>query len=140
MSHEHSTVIAGHRYRDAQAAIEWLVKVFGFEKHAVYTGPDGQVMHAQLTLGGGMVMLGSVRDDAYDKRFKTPSELGGIETRSQYIVVADAEAAYARAVDAGAEVISPLAETYYGSKDFTLRDPEGFTWGAGTYDPWVRHT
>jgi uncharacterized glyoxalase superfamily protein PhnB len=137
MSHTHSSVIAGHRYRDAHAAIDWLVKVFGFHKQAIYEGPDGQVMHAQLTLGGGMVMLGSARDDEYSKRFRTPAELGGMETRSQYIVVADAEVAYARALDAGAEVIQPLTKRDYGGTDFTVRDPEGYTWSAGTYDPWA---
>jgi uncharacterized glyoxalase superfamily protein PhnB len=134
-----ATVIAGHRYRNAPAAIEWLCKVFGFERQAVYEGPDGTIAHAQLTLGSGMVMLGSARDDEYDKRFKTPAELGGIETRSQYLVVPDVDAAYARAVEAGAEVLKPLASTDYSSRDFTVRDPEGYTWSAGTYNPWASH-
>ena len=62
----------------------------------------------------------------------------GIETRSVYLVVADADAAYARAVAAGAVVIRPRADTPYGSRDFTVKDPEGHTWGAGTYDPWAK--
>ena len=136
MSHPLSTVIAGHRYQDAHRAIDWLERVFGFERHAVYLAPDGSVLHAQLTLGSGMIMLGSVRDDAYGKHFRSPAELGGLETRSQYIVVAEVEAAYARALDAGAEVVHPISTTDYGSTDFTVRDPEGFTWSAGSYDPW----
>ncbi len=48
-----STVIPGLRYRDAPAAIEWLVKIFGFEKHLVVTNPDGSIAHAQLRLGSG---------------------------------------------------------------------------------------
>ena len=56
-----STVIIGQAYRDAPAAIEWLCSVLGFTKHAVYPAPDGTIMHAELTLGGGMVMLGSVK-------------------------------------------------------------------------------
>jgi uncharacterized glyoxalase superfamily protein PhnB len=140
MAQSNSTVIAGHRYHNAPAAIDWLVRVFGFERQTVYEMPDGSIAHAQLTLGNGMVMLGSARDDEYGKRFKTPAELGGIETRSQYIVVADADAAYARAVEAGAEILEPLHSTNYGSHDFTVRDPEGYTWSAGTYDPWTSHT
>src|SRR5436305_4916458 len=58
-----STLIPSLRYRDAHAAIDWLVRVFGFKKQAVYDGPDGKVMHAQLTHGLGMLMLGSVSDD-----------------------------------------------------------------------------
>jgi hypothetical protein len=45
-----STVIPGLRYRNAMAMIEWLCQAFGFEKQAVYAGPDGAVMHSQLTL------------------------------------------------------------------------------------------
>ena len=57
-----STVIPGLRYRDAPAAIDWLVRVFGFEKHLVVPGNNGSIEHAQLSLGGGMIMLGSVAD------------------------------------------------------------------------------
>src|SRR5450432_1008129 len=55
-----SAVIPALRYRDAPAAIEWLCRVIGFEKHLVVPGPDNTIAHAQLALGGGMLMLGSV--------------------------------------------------------------------------------
>jgi uncharacterized glyoxalase superfamily protein PhnB len=131
-----SRVIPGHRYRDAKAAIEWLEKVFGFTRHAVYEGPGGSIGHAELTLGGGMIMLGSARDDDYGKRFKLPAELGGIETRSAYLVVEDADAVYARALKAGAEVVRPIQNMDYGSREFSVKDPEGHSWSVGTYDPW----
>lgn len=133
-----STIVPGHRYRNAPAAIDWLCKVFGFERHAVYEGENGSIAHAELTLGNGMIMLGSGKDDDYGRGFKSPSELNGIETRSCYIVVLDADAAYARAVDAGAEVIRPLQDTPYGSREFAVKDPEGHSWSAGTYDPWAK--
>jgi hypothetical protein len=57
-----STVIPGMHYRNAPDAIEWLCRVFGFEKHAVYAGPGNIIMHAELTLGGGMIMLGSANE------------------------------------------------------------------------------
>lgn len=129
-------VAFGHRYRDAKAAIEWLCRAFGFEKHVVFDGPDGTIAHAELTLGGGMIMLGSARDDDYSKRFKVPDELGGVETRSAYIVVEDADAAFARAVAAGAHVVTAPHDTQYGSRDFTVTDQEGYSWSVGTYDPW----
>jgi uncharacterized glyoxalase superfamily protein PhnB len=132
-----STVMPTLRYRDAQAAIEWLTKVFGFEKHAVYAGKDGTIGHAELTLGGGMLMLGSVKNDEYGKGFKTPGELGNVETRSSYIVVPDADAVYARAQAAGATFARPLQNTEYGSREFTVKDPEGNSWSVGTYDPWA---
>ena len=139
MPESRSTVIPGHRYRDAHAAIDWLCNVIGFERKAVYEGPNGTIGHAELTLGSGMIMLGSGKDDEFGKGFKSPEELGGIETRSCYIVVLDADAAYARAVAAGAVVIRPLQDTPYGSREFAVKDPEGHSWSAGTYDPWAKH-
>lgn len=136
-AHNRSTVMPALRYRNAPAMIEWLVKVFGFERHAVYANDDGTIAHAELALNGGMIMLGSMKDDEYGRGFKSPQELGGVETRSAYIVVADADAAYQRAVDAGAEVPRAIADTPYGSRDFTIKDPEGHSWSVGTYDPWA---
>lgn len=138
MTKSHSTVIPGHRYRNAPAAIDWLCKVFGFERNAVYEGETGTIAHAELTLGGGMIMLGSCKDDEVGKGFKSPDELGGIETRSIYIVIPDVDAAHARAVAAGAVIIRPLQDTPYGSREFGVRDPEGHTWYAGTYNPWEK--
>jgi uncharacterized glyoxalase superfamily protein PhnB len=134
-----STIMPALRYRDAKAAIDWLCTIFGFERHAVYEGKDGTIGHAELTLGGGMIMLGSARDDEQGNRFKLPAELGGVETRSAYIVVADADAVFARAVAAGAAVVRPLQNMEYGSREFTVKDPEGHSWSAGTYDPWKAH-
>jgi len=137
MAETRSTVIPALRYRDAAAAIDWLCNVFGFNRHAVHDGPNGTIAHAELTLGGGMIMLGSEKDDDYGRNFKSPAELGGVETRSAYIVVEDADAAYARAQVARAEIVRPLQNTPYGSREFAVRDPEGHSWSAGTYDPWA---
>ena len=139
MPESRSTVIPGHRYRNAPAAIDWLCHVFGFERHAVYEGENGTIAHAELTLGGGMIMLGSGKDDEFGRGFKSPGELGGTETRSVYLVVPDADAAHARAVAAGATIIRPLQNTPYGSREFAVKDPEGHSWSAGTYDPWAAH-
>ncbi len=131
-----STIMPALRYRDAHAAIDWLCRVFGFEKHAVYPGPDNSIGHAELKLGGGMIMLGSFKDDAYGHRFRSPAEVGGHETRSAYIIVPDADAVYARAKEAGAVIAREIQNTDYGSREFTVKDPEGHSWSVGTYDPW----
>lgn len=136
-THTKSTIIPALRYGDAPAAIEWLCSVLGFERHAVYTEPDGTVGHAELTLAGGMIMLGSTKNDEHGRRFKAPLELGGFETSSTYVVVPDADAAYARAEAAGAEIVRPIQDTAYGSREFGVKDPEGHTWTLGTYDPWL---
>jgi uncharacterized glyoxalase superfamily protein PhnB len=132
-----STIIPALRYRDAKAAIEWLCTVLGCTRHAVYEDKDGKVGHAELALGGGMLMLGSCKDDAYGRGFKSPDELGGMETRSVYIVVPDADAAHERAVAAGGRIVRALEDMPYGSREFTVKDPEGHSWSVGTYDPWA---
>jgi uncharacterized glyoxalase superfamily protein PhnB len=134
-----STIIPGHRYRNAPAAIDWLCQVFGFERRAVNEGENGSIGHAELTLGGGMIMLGTGKDDEFGRGFKSPNDLGGLETRTVYIVVPDADSAHARAVGVGAKIIRPLQDTPYRSREFTVKDPEGHTWSAGTYDPWAAH-
>jgi uncharacterized glyoxalase superfamily protein PhnB len=133
-----TTVIPCLRYRDAPAAIEWLCNTFGFEKQAVYPNDDGTIAHAQLTFGNGMIMLGSVlqRETEWGKLIKQPDELGGAETQSAYVVVSDADAMYARAKAAGAEIVLEIKDQEYGSRDFSCRDLEGHLWNFGTYDPW----
>ena len=131
-----STVIPGMRYRNAFAAIEWLCRVFGFEKHAVYPGPDNTIMHAELTLGGGMIMLGSINDNDYSRFMKQPEQTGGAETRSTSLVVEDADAIYAQAKKAGAEILFDIEDKPYGGRAFTCRDLEGHIWDVGTYNPW----
>jgi len=134
-----SPIMPASRYRNAPAAIDWLCNALGFTRHAVYEGKNGTIEHAELTLGNAMVMLGSGKDDEYGRGFKTPQELGGVETRSVYLVVQDADAAFSRAVAAGATVTRPLQDTPYGSREFTVKDPEGYSWSLGTYDPWQPH-
>jgi uncharacterized glyoxalase superfamily protein PhnB len=131
-----ATVIPAFRYRDAPAAIEWLCNAFGFEKQAVYEGKPGIIEHAQLTFGHGMIMLGSMRDTAYGKSMTTPEQAGGA-TGGVYVIVNDADAHYARAKAAGAEILIELVTQDYGGRDYTCRDPEGYVWTFGTYDPWA---
>ena len=61
-------IYASMRYRDALAAIDWLERAFGFERHVVYQGDDGTVDHAELRYGEGLVMLGSVRGEDDHRR------------------------------------------------------------------------
>jgi uncharacterized glyoxalase superfamily protein PhnB len=132
-----SSVTVGMNYRNAPEAIEWLCRVFGFEKHAVYPGPNNTITHAELTLGGGMIMLASAEDNEYNRRFmKQPDEISGAETRNVNLIVNDADAVYARAKAAGAEILFDIEEKHYGGRGFTCRDLEGHIWNVGTYDPW----
>ena len=95
-----STIIPTLKYENADAAIEWLCRAFGFEKHLVVRGKPGIVEHAQLTLNGGMVMLGSARDTPFDTLQKPPEAVGGVGTQSPYIVITDVDAHFRHAVEA----------------------------------------
>ncbi len=132
-----SCIIPCLRYRDAPAAIEWLCTNFGFEKQAIYPNPDGSIAHAQLTLGDGMVMIGSVSSDGeWGKLIKQPDEIGGAETQSSYLIVKDADVIYARAKAAGAKIVIDIKFEDYGGRGFSCFDLEGRLWSIGTYDPW----
>jgi len=116
------------RYRDAIAATGFLEQAFGFERTAFHTAADDPsvVEHAELRwpLGGG-VMLGSARADS-DWAVAPGSA-------ASYVVTDDPDGLFARAVAAGADVVRPLGDQDYGSRDFTVRDPEGNLWAFGTY-------
>jgi uncharacterized glyoxalase superfamily protein PhnB len=133
-----STVIPALQYQDAPAAIEFLCRAFGFERHAVYEGEGGSIAHAQLTLGNGMIMLGSVKDTNYGKLLVRPRAVGGV-TMSVYLIVQDPDAHCARAKAAGAEITREPETQDYGGRDYTCKDPEGNVWSFGTYDPWAAH-
>jgi uncharacterized glyoxalase superfamily protein PhnB len=116
------------RARDARALIRFLVDAFGFEETAVY-GEGDRVDHAELSWpAGGGIMLGSIREsDAEDNWPLTPGSLGA------YVVTDEPDALFARATAAGAEILTGLHDTDYGSRDFAVKDPEGNRWSFGTY-------
>ena len=117
------------RYRDARAAIDWLVEALGFEVGMVVDAEGGRdVAHAQLKLGAGTVMLGS-----------EPAEPGPEGPRAGrgwlYVAVDDPDALFERTQSAGAEVLQEPHDTEWGSRDFSIRDPEGNMWNFGSYRP-----
>jgi uncharacterized glyoxalase superfamily protein PhnB len=116
------------RYEDAHAAMDFLERAFGFERHAVYDGENGAVAHAELKLGDEFVMLGSTNEG--DERFNQ-----GAGRYSLYVVVDDPDAHFARAKDAGADIERELTDQDYGSREYTARDPEGNLWSFGTDRP-----
>jgi uncharacterized glyoxalase superfamily protein PhnB len=115
-------------YADAPAAVKWLGEAFGFEEALVVPGDgEGVVAHAELRWPlGGAVMLGSIRGD---------SVLGEQQagSASVYVVTDEPDALFERATAAGAEVVMGLYDADYGSRGFTVKDPEGNLWSFGTY-------
>ena len=122
------------RYRDADAGIAFLTRAFGATEKAVHRGDDGAIYHAELALGAGLVMVGEHREDG---------NLGGDAPRplsstiSIYVVVEDPDSHHAVARAAGANVVRELEDMDYGSREYSVRDPEGNLWSFGTYDPYA---
>ena len=121
-----ATIFPTLTYDDAGKAIDFLVDAFGFERHAVYAGDNGDIRHAELRLGNGLVMLGSAKGDIAATRGRG----GGI-----YIVVDDPDAHARRARAAGAELTREPNGTDYGSREYGARDLEGNVWSFGTSQP-----
>lgn len=122
-------------FRDARAGIRFLVEAFGFEERAVYARDDDAsiVEHAELrwpapsNAGTGGIMCGSAgKDDSAFGRRAPGND-------SVYLVCDDPDALFERATAAGAEVVQGLRDEDYGSRGFTVRDPEGNLWSFGTY-------
>ena len=130
-------IIPTMKYVDAPKAIEWLCRAFGFERHLVVDGDLNIIEHAQLTLGGGMIMLGSVRVSAFDEMQKPPTATNGLVTQSAYIIVDDVDAHYRKALAAGAKIMMEPENQDYGGRLYSCRDPEGHLWNFGSYDPWT---
>jgi uncharacterized glyoxalase superfamily protein PhnB len=131
-----STIIPALRYRDAQGAIEWLCRVFGFRKQLVIPNEDGTIAHAQLTLGNGMIMLGSAVNTEFGRLIKQPDEMEGTETQSPYVIVPDADVIYQRVKSQGGRIMIDIKDEDHGGRGFSCLDPEGHLWNVGTYDPW----
>jgi uncharacterized glyoxalase superfamily protein PhnB len=116
-----------------------LVRVFGFTRQAVYEGPHNTVAHAQLTHGGGMLMLGSASNTGIFAKLSIDlKETGRRETVGLSLIVSDeeCEALYERVRREGAEIVQPLSSPDYGGKSFGCRDLEGHVWWVGSYNPW----
>jgi uncharacterized glyoxalase superfamily protein PhnB len=124
-------------YEDAPAALDWLCRAFGFEKHFVVPGPDGTIAHAQLRLGNGLVMCGSAKGRREMFGMGLPRDCGGVVTGGVYVVVDDVDGHYRRARSAGADIVRELADTDYGAREYMARDPEGHVWSFGTYQPFA---
>lgn len=129
-------IIPSVRYRDAPAAIEWLCRAFGFTPLLVVPGEDGAIAHAELTLGKGMIMLGSADANGPEEETGPPPE-NGPATHSVYVVVEQVDTHYERARDAGANIVYELEDQHYGGRLYGSRDPEGHLWYFGSYDPWA---
>ncbi len=116
------------KYQDGPAALAWLKNTFGFTGLMEMAGPDGGIAHAELKLGPGVVMLGSVgKPDPKNPWSTAPQGL--------YVYVPRIEEHYERARAAGAAIVRELHNTSYGAREYSATDLEGRLWSFGTYYP-----
>ena len=118
-------------YENAPAAIAWLCRVFGFTQQLVVPGPDGSVLHSELSLGTGVVMVSSAKPEF--NRHPPRSTKGAPASLSVYIP--DPDTHHKRVAAAGARVTQPLRDEEYGARGYGVEDLEGHQWYFGNYRP-----
>jgi len=112
-------------YRDPGAAVEWLSRAFGFEPRLIITGSDGKVVFAQLAFADSEIHLGTEETE----RHRSPASIGGFNTQRVMIrFAAPIDAHHARAVAAGAKVLRPPRQEFYGDLTYMAEDLEGHLW------------
>jgi PhnB protein len=114
---------------DAAQAIDFYTRAFGAEEVNRMPAPDGSIMHAEIRIGDSIIMLGEENEQWGTK---SPLSTNG-NPGSLHIYVADADAAFARAVGAGATVRYPLEDVFWGDRYGKVADPFGHEWGIATH-------
>ena len=121
-------------YRDLAAAIDWLCRVFSFQPLEIMRDEGGAYVHVELRLGAGVIMpTTQSKDPDADNPWNQP-----LTTQGLYVALDGVDAHYDRALAEGAEILRSLADTDYGSREYTARDLEGNLWSFGTYRPGAR--
>src|SRR4029077_609830 len=115
--------------RDGAKAIDFYKKAFDAKERMRIPGPDGLLMHAEMQVGDSIIMLA---DEMPEMSAKAPASVGAVSS-SLYVYVPDVDAAFKRAVEAGAKVIMPPADMFWGDRFGTVEDPSGHRWGLATH-------
>jgi PhnB protein len=115
--------------KDAARAIEFYKKAFGATELMRMPTPDGKVGHAEIKINRAIIMLA---DEFPEMGAISPQSLGGTPV-SLMVYVEDVDALFGRAVSAGAKVLEPLADKFYGDRNCKLSDPYGHIWMFGTH-------
>jgi len=130
MREGYQTVTAALTVRNGADAIEFYKKAFGAEEIMRVLGPDGKsLMHAEIRVGNSRIMLG---DESPAMGCLAPVTLGG-PGGSLYVYVPDVDAAFKRAVAAGAKALMPVTDMFYGDRFGQVEDPSGHRWGLATH-------
>jgi PhnB protein len=114
--------------RDAARAIDFYKRAFGATEEMRFAEPSGRIGHAQLWIGDAMFMLS---DEYPEMDVHSPQSIGGSPV-GIHIYVDDVDVLAERAVDAGAELMRPVADQFYGDRSAILKDPFGHRWFFAT--------
>jgi uncharacterized glyoxalase superfamily protein PhnB len=115
--------------RNALRAIEFYKQAFGAQERGVAKGPDGKVMHAELKIGDSVIMLS---DEFPEFGTLSPQSVGG-SPMGLHIYTENVDAAFDRAVKAGAQVEMPVMDQFWGDRYGKLKDPFGHKWSIATH-------
>lgn len=126
----YTTVTSYLALNDAAQAIDFYKKAFGAQEVYRMPGPGGKIMHAELKIGDSMVMLSDEFPEA--EGIGSPKSLGGTTT-SLHLYVENADAAFDRAVKAGAKALMPVTDMFWGDRYGKVADPFGHQWGIATH-------
>jgi len=113
----------------AAGAIDFYATVFGASERMRMGGPDGRVGHAELQLGDAVIMLA---DENPGMGIRSPHAVGGTPV-TIHVYVEDADAAFERAVQAGAKSLRPVEDQFYGDRSGQFEDPYGHRWNVATH-------
>jgi uncharacterized glyoxalase superfamily protein PhnB len=112
-------------YKDNRAALEWLQYAFGFEASEVLTGANGDIIHAEMSHGDGVIMIGS----EYAEWTRSPASIGGKNTQRVHVRLGHGiDEHCARARQAGAKIATEPADQFYGDRTYMAVDHEGHHW------------
>jgi uncharacterized glyoxalase superfamily protein PhnB len=114
--------------RGAARAIDFYRRAFGAVEELRLVGPDGEIAHAELRFGDALLYL---NEESPDLDERSPESLGGAAA-SLHLYVPNVDAAYARAVSAGAIPRTRVEDMFWGERYGTVRDPFGYEWALAT--------
>ena len=122
--------------RGADRAIEFYKRAFGAEELMRMPGPDGKsIMHAEIKIGDSRIFLS---EEFPEMGCRSPQSLGGTAS-SLHLYIEDVDAAFKRAVAAGAQVKMPVGDMFWGDWFGKLIDPFGHEWGMATHTEDLTH-
>ncbi|MEW2139272.1 VOC family protein [Streptomyces sp. NPDC005409] len=114
---------------DAAAAIDFYQRAFGAQEHFRLDAPGGGILHAEISIGPSVLMLGDASVEAAEQAsFASPAALGGGTSVTLHVFVADVDALAERAQAAGAEILQPPTDMFHGDRTVILKDPSGHMW------------